>query len=640
MPVTQPKAALMLKPSRKCMIGFQLLIVGLSAAFSPLVNANELDIKKLQAKIYSAVNKALPAAVAINDRGSIFSGVIVSSDGLVLSAGHAVRSNRGYTVMLADGRRLRAIGLGVNERVDMAMLKILKADNLPVAEMGYSSAVVANQPCISISYPGLYDSKRGAVIRFGYVNRPITNNEGMIETTAMMEPGDSGGPLLDLDGKVIGIHSNIRQSTSKNYDVPIDSFRQYWEQLQQREEFKISGWPSLPKLGFHAEEKNAGVVVTQVYEGGLAEASGLKPDDLITAVSGKRVKSQTRIFDRLIELRSTNVNAIEISVLRKTKPVKIMIVVSDVKHPKPAAYPELRNLAKMFQPLESKLDNVQFVVRSKINEVSTQVWATRIFRSGRGNVISKSTRVGDQPQIELANGSRVDAKVVARDPINDLVLLHAEFIGLGGIDLSNVIGDLQEQPGRLLLIPDANGEGQVSIWGSKYFNVPRTRASGGYLGVMLATDRDSGKVVFDEVVPGAARSAGLKSGDLLLKLNGVEIKRQPDVTNTLRQLDPRSVIELVIQRDGAELTKEVVLGNRPDDTGHVADDIIGGKSDRRDGFSLAISHDANLRPRQCGGPVFDIDGNFLGINIARFSRTRCYVIPRTILKRFVDEFGQ
>ena len=95
----------------------------------------------------------------------------------------------------------------------------------------------------------------------------------------------------------------------------------------------------------------------------------------------------------------------------------------------------------------------------------------------------------------------------------------------------------------------------------------------------------------------------------------------------------------MIKRDDAELTKEVVLGNRQK-TGHVADDIVGGKSDRRDGFGLVISHDAVLRPRECGGPVFDIDGNFLGINIARFSRSRSYVVPRMILKQFVNEFGQ
>ncbi len=622
------------------MIGFQLPMVVLLAALTLPANANDLDVKQLQAQIFAAVHKALPAAVAINDRGSIFSGVIVSNDGLVLSAGHAVRPNRSYTVMLADGRRLRATGLGANERVDMAMLRIIQPDNLPVAELGHSSAIVPDQPCISISYPGKFEANRGPVVRFGYVSKPITSNEGMIETTAMMEPGDSGGPLLDLDGKVIGIHSNIRRSTSQNYDVPIDSFRQYWDELQDPNELEIDGWPSLPKLGFRGAEGDFGVEVLKVYDGGLAKSAGLVPGDVVTAIAGKRVKSGTRIYDRLIELKSAGITSIEMSVLRASKPIKIMIELADKQFPKPAAYPEIRKLAREFQTLESKLDNVQFVVHSNVNGKNTKVWATRIFRTGRGNVISKSTRVGDQPKIELDNGSQIDAEVVARDPKNDLVLLQANFIGLGGVDLSAVQGDLQEQPGRLLLIPDANGDGRVSIWGSKYFSVPRTSASGGYLGVMLVSDRNSGKVIFDRVQSGAARSAGVKSGDVLLKLNGMPVLTHTDVTNLLRQLDPNSVIEVVIQRDDAELTKEIVLGNRPEDTGHVADDIIGGKSDRRDGFSLAISHDADLRPQECGGPVFDIDGNFLGINIARFSRTRCYVIPKSVLKQFIDQYGQ
>jgi serine protease Do len=98
----------------------------------------------------------------------------------------------------------------------------------------------------------------------------------------------------------------------------------------------------------------------------------------------------------------------------------------------------------------------------------------------------------------------------------------------------------------------------------------------------------------------------------------------------------------LIKREDEELEKEIVLGDRPDsilDTGHVADDLIGGKSRRRDGFSLVVSHDAVLYPEKCGGPVFDIKGNFLGINIARKSRTRCFVIPKTIVKQFVDSSG-
>jgi serine protease Do len=105
----------------------------------------------------------------------------------------------------------------------------------------------------------------------------------------------------------------------------------------------------------------------------------------------------------------------------------------------------------------------------------------------------------------------------------------------------------------------------------------------------------------------------------------------------LQDKDAYSKINIQIRRDETEFTKEVILGARPmNETGHVADDLKGGKSLRRDGFSLVMSHDADLGAAECGGPVFDISGDFLGLNIARYSRTRCYVLPRTIVKAFVD----
>ena len=61
------------------------------------------------------------------------------------------------------------------------------------------------------------------------------------------------------------------------------------------------------------------------------------------------------------------------------------------------------------------------------------------------------------------------------------------------------------------------------------------------------------------------------------------------------------------------------------------------KSGRRDGFSRVILHDANLQPEKCGGPVFDLSGNFIGMNIARNSRVRSYALPTAIVKEFVDE---
>ena len=95
--------------------------------------------------------------------------------------------------------------------------------------MGDSSSLKTNQPCLSISHPGGYNRSRGAVIRFGYIVRPLTNGSGMVQSTALMEPGDSGGALFDLNGDIIAIHSRIGRSMDRNYDVPINKFREYWD---------------------------------------------------------------------------------------------------------------------------------------------------------------------------------------------------------------------------------------------------------------------------------------------------------------------------------------------------------------------------------------------------------------------------
>ncbi len=619
--------------SRRPLLIFAIFWLSTASCFA----IEDLNVSDLQAQIMSAVKKVVPASVAINDGGMVFSGVIVSSDGIVLSAGHAVKPNRRYKILLADGRELRAKGLGANERVDMAMLKIEKPTRLPVAELGDSASLLTNQPCISISYPGTYDKNRGSVIRFGYVTRPVTTNQGMIETTAVMEPGDSGGPLVDLDGRVIGIHSNIRRDTKQNYDVPINSFKQYWEQLKTPEIFMINGWPSLPKLGFRGESESKGVKVIKLVDGGLAQTSGLKVNDIVQAISGKKVSSAKSIYDKLVSLRTSGESKVEFSILRDQKRKSIQLNLTESEGlEKPKTYPELKDFSKVFKLLEAKLDNSQVVIKSQLNQKSQTVWGTRIYRKGRGNLISKSTLVGTQPRVQLSDGSSLEAEVVARDSKNDLVLLQVDFRDVGGIDLSRIKGDLEEQPGRLLLVPDAKGDGTISTWGSNFFAVPRTRVSGGYLGVVIGSRDNS--VVFERVQNGAAKKAGFQSGDVVLKLGDKTVRQQNDVFRFLSNQDVNSRIDVTVRRDGQEITKEVILGKRPDVASrHIADSFIGGKSVRRDGFSRVVSHDANLRPEQCGGPVFDIDGNFLGVNISRFSRTRSYIIPRTLIKEFIDQ---
>lgn len=608
----------------------------------------KLNVTELQKKVFSAVNKAMPAVVAIGNRGQIFSGVIVRKEGIILSAGHAVRPNRRFDVVLADGRQVKAVGLGSNQRVDIAMLKIIDEGVYPFVEMGHSSALVRNQPCVGISHPGRFDKNRGAVVRFGHVTNPVTTNQGMILSTSKIEPGDSGGALIDLDGKVIGIHSNIRRDEAENYAVPIDTYRKFWDDLSEAQWLEIDGQPSLPKLGFRGKsvEGKRGVEVLSVKPDGFAKKSGMLKDDVVVKINGESVNTAGQIYGKMIELRQNGVYQFKVAALRAGKTVEFKFDVTP-EVPRPVAYAEMTNFARHFKTLEEKLDDHAFPVQSKVAGETKKVIATRISNAGRIYLISKSSRVGDEPKVTLPGGKKVKATVVSRDRKNDLVLLTAALPKVtptvdesgihrtGLISLDQSFGDLQELRGKFLLSPDPKGRGEVSVWGSRYFNVPRTRVSGGYLGVQLNSRQ--GKVVFQRVMSGAARKAGVETGDVLLRFNDRNFTSRRQVTNFLREQDPNSTIKAVLVRDGEEKTVEIVLGSPPQQTGHVADNLINGKSARRDGFSLAIAHDAELDPDECGGPVFDLSGNFLGINMARYSRTSCYVLPQTILKKFVDQ---
>ena len=213
---------------------FSLLL--LSTLFSGL-HASDFEVSHLQDRILTTIDSVQPAVVSVRQRGGMFSGVIISKEGHILSAGHAVSPGATYQVWLPDGRRFSARGKGSNPRADCALLKITSEfKELPYVRMGDSSGLVRNQPCLSISFPGGQGTRGVPVVRFGRVVQAGRGNR-MLQSTALMEPGDSGGPLFDLQGRVIGIHSRIGQSMSRNFEVPINTFKTFWNELNQEASF-------------------------------------------------------------------------------------------------------------------------------------------------------------------------------------------------------------------------------------------------------------------------------------------------------------------------------------------------------------------------------------------------------------------
>jgi len=260
---------------RRTQTGF-LLLIGLMVplAAGSRVWCGDFDIQALQDNVLTTIDRVRPAVVLISGRGSSFSGVIVSKEGQVLSAGHAVQPGGRYRIRLPDGRRLRGVGKGSNPRADAALIQITDPPaDLPHVPMGDSTSVVTNQPCLSLSYPGGQLADQEPVARFGRIVRS-SRRRGMLQSTALMEPGDSGGPLFDLNGRVIGIHSRIGLSMERNYEVPIEIFRKFWNELNREEAFTESG-PPRPMLGVQLteadrEEEPQGLAVMGVVDGSLA----------------------------------------------------------------------------------------------------------------------------------------------------------------------------------------------------------------------------------------------------------------------------------------------------------------------------------------------------------------------------------
>ncbi len=244
------------------------------------------DLKTIQLAIQQAVTKALPATVGVMIRGTFGSGVVVTEDGYVLTAGHvAAVPGRDATVIFPDGKRVHAKTLGMNYGIDSGMLKITDEGKWPHAEMGRSADLKLGQWCVTLGHPGGLVKDRPPVVRAG---RILYTRDDAIATDCTLVGGDSGGPLVDTNGRVIGIHSRISDDVIDNYHVPIDTFRDTWDRLAKGEAW---GGPlqNGPLLGINGQTDPRGCLITNVFRESPADKAGLKIDDVITHFAGQPV---------------------------------------------------------------------------------------------------------------------------------------------------------------------------------------------------------------------------------------------------------------------------------------------------------------------------------------------------------------
>src|SRR5215813_7235937 len=183
-----------------------------------------------------AAKRIKPAVVHIKvgTRGATGSGVIVSSDGYILTNNHVASAANELTVKLADGRELRARRIGVDPRTDLALIKV-EAQNMPYATLGDSSKLEQGEWVIALGSPfGLEQTMTAGIIsatgrKFGGAY------DNYIQTDASVTPGNSGGPLVNMNGEVIGVNTSIYSSGGGSegvgFAIPANTAKKVKEQL-------------------------------------------------------------------------------------------------------------------------------------------------------------------------------------------------------------------------------------------------------------------------------------------------------------------------------------------------------------------------------------------------------------------------
>lgn len=227
-----------------------------------------------------------------------------------------------------------------------------------------------------------------------------------------------------------------------------------------------------------------------------------------------------------------------------------------------------------------------------------------------------------------------EAQVVARDAATDLAILK---IAVDGLTPPRWVEGEPPAIGSWLasvgLSQDPISVGVVSAPTRKISPPPAA------LGIQLDQNEDVARIA--SVMPGlAADRAGLKGGDVILQVDGVEIKGRQNLQQAIRARQPGDKVTLVIEREGQQQTLEVTLGSMNDfirdERAEFQNSLGGALSERRTGFPLAIQHDSVLKPSECGGPVVDLDGNVVGVNIARAGRVESYALPASLVRQTVD----
>ncbi len=287
--------------------------------------------------------------VPIHSAGS---GFIISSDGYILTNAHVVQGAQEVTVKLTDRREFKAKVIGSDPRSDIALIKI-NATDLPKAPIGDPQQLQVGEWVIAIGSPfGFENSVTAGIVSAKGRSLPDENYVPFIQTDVAVNPGNSGGPLFNMKGQVVGINSQIYSRSGGymgvSFAIPIDVAMQVADQL------KAYGTVHRGRLGLMVQEVNAGsarafgldkpqgALVSEVDANGPAARAGVKPGDVILKFNGQAVNRSIDL-PRMVAVAKPGSTA-RLEIWRNRAPLALTAVLGEISNKK-SAQPKLASAA-------------------------------------------------------------------------------------------------------------------------------------------------------------------------------------------------------------------------------------------------------------------------------------------------------
>jgi serine protease Do len=273
---------------------------------------------------------------------SLGSGFVISSDGYIVTNDHVAGSATQITITMVGGKRLKADLVGTDPLTDISLLKV-DAKDLPFVSMGNSDDIVVGEWAIAFGNPfGLFQVNDKPTVTVGVIsstgmNLGRINNHfyrDMIETDAAINGGNSGGPLVNTLGQIVGVNTLIYTGGQSaafvgyGFAIPINRVKKVVADLRKKGKVVRDVW-----WGFEVQEVDAriaryfgltkieGVIVSEVEDGGPAEKGGLKVGDIILEANGQKISSGDDLTEMLID--SSPGDTMALKAYRERKKVEI-----------------------------------------------------------------------------------------------------------------------------------------------------------------------------------------------------------------------------------------------------------------------------------------------------------------------------